>query len=110
MANRDNQVGSIELLEMEFMNTVRMKPPALLGGERGRNETARVRVVVEPFEMRPHPGRNRGAARRSHALQLREIRHRQNPGHNWYPDPRSTGAVAETQEYVDIEKELRDCT
>ena len=58
--------------------------------------------------MRPHPGRDRGAARRGHALQLREIRDRQYPRHDRHLDAGGAGAVAEAQEHIDVEKELRD--
>src|SRR3954447_11661457 len=106
MANRDNQVGAVERVEMEFMDAIGMQPPALLSGERGRDETARLRVIVESLEMRPHPGRDRGSTSHSHTFQLRKIRDRKNPRHNRHPDPGGAGAVAEAQEHVNIEKEL----
>ena len=91
MADRDDQVGAVERVEMEFVDAVRVQPPALLGGERGRDETARIRIIVEPLEMRRHPGRDRGAARRGHALQLREIGDRQDPRHDRHLDRRRRG-------------------
>src|SRR3954451_16865812 len=73
VTDRDDQVGAIERVEMEFMHAVRMQSPALLGGERGRDQAARIRVIVKALEMRPHPGRDRGSASRGHAPELREI-------------------------------------
>src|SRR3954451_23108188 len=108
MTDRDDQVGAIECVEMKFMHAVRMQSPALLSRERGRDEAARIRVIVKALEMRPHPGRDRGSASRGHAPELREIRNRQNSRHDRHVDAGSAGAVAETQEYIDIEKELRD--
>src|SRR3954467_4615277 len=108
MANRYNQIGAIERIEVEFMHPISMQPPALLGRERCRDEPARLRIIIESFEMRPHPGRDRGTARRGHALQLREIRDRQYPRHDRHLDTSGAGAVSEAQEHIDVEKELRD--
>ena len=58
--------------------------------------------------MGAHPGRDRGPAGRRHALQLREIGDRQYAGNDRYLDAGGAGAVAEPQEHVGIEKELRD--
>ena len=93
---------------MEFVDAVGVQPAALLGGERGGDEAARVGVVVEPVEMRPHPGRDRGAAGRRHALQLGEIGDRQDAGDDRHGDAGGGDAVAETQEHLGVEKELGD--
>jgi hypothetical protein len=41
---------------MELVDAVRLEPAALLGGDRGGDQAARVGIVVEPVEMRRHPG------------------------------------------------------
>src|ERR1700747_1742978 len=58
--------------------------------------------------MRAHPGWDRGAAGRRHALQLRKIGDRQDAGNDRYLDACRADAIAKTQEHVGVEKELRD--
>ncbi len=62
MADRDDQVGAVQGVEMEFVHSLGVEPAALLGGDRGGDEAAGVGIVVEPGEMTLHPGRDRGAA------------------------------------------------
>ena len=93
---------------MEFVDAVGLQAAALLGGQRGGDQPAGVGIVVEAVEMRAHPGRDRGAAGRRHALQLGEIGDRQDAGDDRHLDAGRAGAVAEAQEHVGVEKELRD--
>src|SRR5271169_6547496 len=86
VADRDEQVGTVQRVEMEFGDAVSLQAAALLGGQRGGNQPAGVGIVVEAVEMRAHPGRDRSAAARRHALQLREIGDRQNTGYDRHLD------------------------
>ena len=83
VADRDDQVGAVQRVEMEFVDAVGVQPAALLGGERGGDEPARVGIVVEPVEMRrpSRPGSRRRRPR-CHSLQLGEIGDRQDAGHD----------------------------
>ena len=108
VADRDDQVGAVERVEMELVHALGLQPAALLGGERGGDQAARVGIVVEPVEMRRHPGRDRGAAGRAELLNLGEIGDRQDARHDRHRDPGRRGAVAKSQKEIDIEKVLGD--
>ena len=84
---------------MEFMHAFGMQPAALLGGERGGDEAARIGVVVEPVEMRSpsRPGSRRRTLRPIRFSWAKLVTGRM-PGTIGTAMPAARGAVAEAQE------------
>ena len=80
----------------------------LLDRDAGRDEIARLDILVEPFEAVAQPVRHRGAAVGGKPGHLRETRDRQDAWHDRRVDTRRGTSVTEIQEDVGVEEELRD--
>src|SRR5579883_1027371 len=63
VADRVGEVGAVEGIEVELVDSLGVEVAALLGGGGGGDELAGARVVVEPLEEAGEPGRDAGAAR-----------------------------------------------
>src|SRR5439155_19374474 len=102
------QVGTVQRVEMKLAHSIRLQESALLGGNRGGDETARLGIVIESLELGRHPVRHRCAALSGEFLHLGEIGHRQYPGHDWNGDPGSADPFDKADEDIDVEEELSD--
>ena len=64
MADRVDEIGAVHGVEVEFGDAVIDQVDHLLGGDRGGDQLARRRIVVEAVEALGEPGRHRGAGAR----------------------------------------------
>src|SRR3546814_8623625 len=108
MTDGVTEVGAVERVEVELPHAARIKPAAEFRRHRGRDELARRGTVVEPVEQAAEPTGHCRPAHRRHALRLREIRHRQDSGHELRVETRGGRSVPETEEGFRLEAELRD--
>jgi hypothetical protein len=79
----------------------------LLGRDRGGDQLAGRRIVIEPLEPFREPVRDRRAGARGEIFRLLEVLHRQNAGDDRNMDSGSAGAVEITEIKAVFEKELR---
>src|SRR6185437_6627748 len=108
MADRVCQLRTIQGVEVEIAHAVALERVYLLDGDAGGDETASLRVVIEPMEPLLQPARNVGAATVGHAQHLWESRDRQDAWHDGRPQTGIGAKVAKAQEGVNVVKELRD--
>ena len=108
MADRIDQVGAVHGVEVEIGDAVIDQIEHLFGGDRGSDQLARRRIVVEAVEAIGEPGGHRGAGARGEILGLREILHRQDAGHDRDVDAGRAHAVEIAEIKTVLEKELGD--
>ena len=108
MADRVAELGAVERVEMEVADAAGVKLAGKLRGDRRRDQLARRRQVVEAFEHVIEPLRNGRAAGQSEAARGRDVRDRQDARDDLRIDAGRRGLVAEAEEAVRREEELRD--
>src|SRR5687768_18075393 len=93
---------------MEMLDAVTLQMLHLLDRDGRGNQSARIGIIVEPVETMREPVRDARAATLRHPQHLRETRDRQDAGHDRRLNASGRTLISKTQEYVRIEKELRD--
>ena len=110
MADGVDQIGAVHGVEVEIGDATIDEIEHLLGGDRGGNELAGGRVIVQAVETLGQPVRHRGAAARRERLGLLEILHRQDAGHDGHVDAAGAHPVEIAEVFVILEEELGDRT
>ena len=108
MADRVDQVGAVHGVEVELGDAAVDQVDHLLGGDRGGDQLARGRIVIEPVEALGEPGRHRGAGARGEIGRRLEILHRQDARHDRDIDAARAHAVEIAEVEIVLEEELRD--
>ena len=108
MADRVDQIGAVHGVEVEIGDAAVDEIEHLLGGDRGGDELAGGRIVIEAVEALGQPIRHRGAAARRERLGLLEILHRQDAGHDRHVDAAGAHPVEIAEVVVVLEEELGD--
>src|SRR6516165_644593 len=80
VADRVNEIGTVHCIEMKFGDSVINEVDDLLGRDRGGDQLAGRRIVIEPLEPFREPVRDRRAGARGEIFRLLEVLHRQNAG------------------------------
>src|SRR5579885_289808 len=108
MADRINKVGAVQGVEVKIGDALIDEVQHLLGGDRGGDQLARRRLLVEALETRGKPLRYRGAGARGEIPGLLEILYRENAGHDRDADAGGTHAVEIAKVKAVVEEELGD--
>src|ERR1700690_2460272 len=108
MTDREGQVGAVQGVEMELMDSLAYQSLDLADRERRGDHAPGVRILLEPLEARAQPVRHERTATLREAQHLRHARDRQDAGDEAGRDPGGGAAVAEAQEHRSVEEELRD--
>src|SRR5580658_8162412 len=106
MADRIGQVGAVHRVEVEIGHTMINQIEHLLGGDRGGDQLARCRIVVEAVEAMRQPIGYRGAGAGGEIFGLLEILYRQDAGHDRNVDAGFAHAVEVAEVKTILEKEL----
>jgi len=108
VTDREDEISAIHRVEVKGRDAAVDKIEDLLGSDRGRNQFARGRIVVEPIEALGEPGRHRGAATFRKAGCGLEVLHRQNARHDRDIDAARTHTIEITEIKIVFEEELGD--
>src|SRR5512145_1613392 len=108
MADGVGELGTVQRVEVELVDPVFLQALHLIDRDTRGDQPPRIGVVVEPVEAFDEPRRNARTATLSKAEQLREARDRQDARHDLRGHAARRALVAETQEDVGVEEELRD--
>ena len=82
VTDRVDQIGAVHGVEMEIGDAVVDQIEHLFGSDRGGDQFASRRIIVEAVETCRQPMRDRSAGTRGETPGLLEILHRQNAGHD----------------------------
>src|SRR5258707_8306739 len=93
MADGEHEVRAVHGVEVEGIDAVLGEFLHLAGRDGGRDQLARVRILVEPLELLREPRRHAGAGAPGEIGSLFEILHRQNAGHDGNGDAAGAHAV-----------------
>jgi len=108
VANRVAELCAVERVEVEVANAACIELAAQLSSDRRRNQLARRGQIVQPFEQVVEPLRNGCAATLGETTRGRDVRDWQDARDNLRLDPRRGSLVAEPEEGIRREEELRD--
>src|SRR5262249_41026919 len=108
MADGIDEVGAIQRVEVELGDALIDEAAHLLSGNGGRNEIARLLVVVEALESMAEPFRDARAGLGGKARDLLEIMDGNETRNDGNIDPARSHAVEEAEIDLVVEKELRD--
>ena len=108
MADRVDEIGAVHGVEMEIADAAIDQIEHLFGGDRGGDQLARRRIVIEPVEARREPVRHRGAGALGETLRLLEVLHRQDARRDRHVDAARAHAVEIAEIEIVLEEELRD--
>jgi len=108
MADRISQLGAVQRVEVEVAHPARIKLGAQLGGDGGGDELASLGQRVQPLEQPVHPVGDRSAALGRELAGLRDVGDRQYAGHELGVDANRGDMIAEAEEGLGREEELRD--
>src|SRR3974377_2021226 len=108
MANRVDEIRAVHGVEMERRDAAVEQVDHLLAGDRGGDQFARRRIVLETVEALCDPGRHRRARAFRKILRRLEVLYRQNAGHDRDIDAARANAVEIPEVQIVVEEELRD--
>src|SRR6202020_3339826 len=108
MADRVDQLGAVHGVKMEIGHALVNEVEHLLGGDRGGDQLARRRIVVEPGEAMRQPVGYRGAGAGGEVSRLIEVLHWQNAGHDRDADSAFANLLEITEIEIVLEEELGD--
>src|SRR5689334_10963687 len=108
VADRIGEFRAVQRVEVELLDAVTLQGVHLLDGHGGRDQLARVGVVLEAVEAMLEPLGDRGAATLGELGDLRKARDRQDSRHDGRVDTARRATIAEAQERVRVIEELRD--
>src|SRR5665213_3776550 len=108
MTDGEGEISAIECVEMKLIDTLAAERLDLSDRERRGDHAARLGIVLEPIETMPQPFGDLRPTSLGKAQHLRKTRDRQNTRHQAGANAGGRTAIAETQEHIGVEKELRD--
>ena len=108
MANRVDQFGPVQSIEVKLIDAVLTQLLHLLDGHIRGDHAARIRIILQSVEAAAQPIRHAGAAARGEAQQLRKARDGQDAGDDVDLDASRRAAIAIAQEQIRLEEELGD--
>ena len=108
MTDGVGELGTVQGVEMKFLDAVLTQALHLLDRDVGRDHAARLRILIQSVEPAAQPLGYRRSATLRKTQHVREPRDGKNPRHDVRADPRGCAPIAIPQEHVRVEKELRD--
>src|SRR5688572_17989405 len=102
VADCKGQLRAVQRVEMELLDAVTLQHVDLLDGHRGRDQLARLGVVLQAIEAMFEPLRNARPATLRKSRDLREAGDRQDTGHDGRVDAARRATVAKTQEHIGV--------
>src|SRR5579883_2236321 len=108
VTDRVNQIGAIHGVEVKIGHAAVQEIEYLLGGNRGGDQLARCRIVIEAVETVGEPVGNGSAAARRECACGFEVLNRQDSGNDRDVDARRPHAIEIPEIETVLEKELRD--
>ena len=108
MTNGVSQLGTIECVEMEFVDTVMAQSGYLLDGYVRCDQATGLRIIIETGESLGKPVGDLRSAARGKPRHLGKTRDRQNTGDDTDVDASSNTAITEAQVIVRVEEKLGD--
>jgi hypothetical protein len=108
VANGVGKLRAVECEEVEMVDTARMQLGAKFGSDGCGDELSLGRAVVEPIEHMADPCWDAGPAALGELAHALHIRHGQDAGYDLHVQPQRRSLIAETEEAIGREEELRD--
>src|SRR5476649_778009 len=108
VTDREREVRAVQRIEVKLLDAFVAQAAAEIARDGGGDHTPCLDVLFQSLEHLGQPRRHLGTAQARHLGDALEVRDRNDAGHDRHRDAALGGMVAEAQEIVGIEEELRD--